>query len=329
MPPTLRMDGNQERREDGTQSKGQFTMLIDIDKIEVGDRIRNDTGNLQELADNIKENGLISPITVNKDHVLLAGERRLKACMLLGWEQIPANVMDTRDAEHELNIEISENECRKEFTKEERLDYGRRLERIEAAKAKERQGTRTDIPQNSAECSNSGDTRDKVSKKLGISHDTLKREKYIYNHRDDVDPTEYTDWNEGRTSTNKVYTSLKASEEQETPEVRTCRKCGVELTDDNVSRGSHGKTCKKCHNKETIESVNKNKYMTIDNDPEWTIKKLIDECAANLQIWRESLLQTFTIYAECGVSISKTSIDAINNGFCVLDAAIAGIVEEQ
>ena len=300
-------------------------MLIDIDKIEVGDRIRNDTGNLQELADNIKENGLISPITVNKDHVLLAGERRLKACMLLGWKQIPANVMDTRDAEHELNIEISENECRKEFTKTERLDYARRLARIESAKAKERmsdggKGRQDIVNLRSA---------DAVAAALNTNRETIRQEQFIADNRDMLDPADFADWDEGKLSTNKVYTRIKAEKEQETPEVRTCRKCGVELTDDNVSRGSHGKTCKKCHNKETIESVNKNKYMTIDNDPEWTIKKLIDECAANLQIWRDSLLQTFTIYAECGVSISKTSIDAINNGFCVLDAAITGIVEGQ
>ena len=71
-----------------------------------------------------------------------------------------------------------------------------------------------------AENSPQGNTREIVSSSLGISSNTLQREKYIYNHRDDVDPTEYADWNEGRTSTNKVYTSLKASEEQETPKAK-------------------------------------------------------------------------------------------------------------
>ena len=35
-------------------------------------------------------------------------------------------------------LEISENETRKDFSKAERIDYARRLERIEELKAKER-----------------------------------------------------------------------------------------------------------------------------------------------------------------------------------------------
>ena len=48
-----------------------------------------------EIADNINEAGLLQPIVVERDlagnhyHILL-GEKRLKACMLLGWEKIPA-----------------------------------------------------------------------------------------------------------------------------------------------------------------------------------------------------------------------------------------------
>lgn len=51
--------------------------------------------------------------------------------------------MAVKDAEHQLNLEISENEARKDFSKTERIDYARRLERIESLKAKERQETST------------------------------------------------------------------------------------------------------------------------------------------------------------------------------------------
>ena len=44
-----------------------------------------------------------------------------------------------------MNLEISENETRKDFSKAERIDYARRLERVESIKAKERQGTRSDL----------------------------------------------------------------------------------------------------------------------------------------------------------------------------------------
>lgn len=71
-------------------------MLVDIDKIIVNDRIRKDFGDIQELADDIKENGLINPPVVNKGYELLAGERRLRACKMLGWPQIEVRMMDIR-----------------------------------------------------------------------------------------------------------------------------------------------------------------------------------------------------------------------------------------
>ena len=40
--------------------------------------------------------------------------------------------------EHQLNLDICENETRKDFSKKERIDYARRLERIEKVKAEQR-----------------------------------------------------------------------------------------------------------------------------------------------------------------------------------------------
>ena len=113
-------------------------MLVDIDKIRIEDRIRKDFGDISELAKDIEQNGLINPPTVTPDLVLIAGERRLAACKLLGWQQIEVKVMEVRDYEHQLRLEISENENRKDFTLAERLDWARRLEQVERLKAKER-----------------------------------------------------------------------------------------------------------------------------------------------------------------------------------------------
>ena len=60
------------------------------------------------------------------------------AVYLLGYKQIEVRPMAVKDAEHQLNLEISGNEARKDFSKAERIDYARRLERIESLKAKER-----------------------------------------------------------------------------------------------------------------------------------------------------------------------------------------------
>lgn len=186
-------------------------MLVDIDKIIVGDRIRKDFGDIQELADDIRENGLINPPVVNKEYQLLAGERRLRACKLLGWPQIEVRMMDTRDAEHELNIEISENDVRKGFTKTERVDYIKRLLRIEQAKAKERELAGVKDP---SENSHKGRSDEATAEQFGISSNTMRRELFIADNADLLDPADFADWDEGRLSTNKAFQRIKAAQRQ-------------------------------------------------------------------------------------------------------------------
>lgn len=179
-------------------------MLIDIDKIIVKDRIRKDFGDIHELAEDIKLNGLINPPVVNKEYELLAGERRLKACKALGWNQIEVRMMDTRDAEHELNVEISENENRKEFSKSERVDYMKRLLRIEQAKAKERMsesGGNISTPQ--------GKARDLTAEQFGISGKQMEKEISIVENKHLISAEDFADWDEGKLSTNKVFKKIK------------------------------------------------------------------------------------------------------------------------
>lgn len=189
-------------------------MIIDINKIIVKDRIRKDYGNIQELADDIKRNGLINPPTISRSYVLIAGERRLKACRdILHWKQIEVHQMDVDDAEKQLYMEISENESRKEFTMMERLDYARQIARVESAKAKERRNStlkqNTDVP-NSAPRSELGKTRDKVAAAIDMGHDTLRKAQYIADHKNVVSTEDFANWDDGKLSTNKVYNQIKA-----------------------------------------------------------------------------------------------------------------------
>ena len=189
-------------------------MIIDVNKIIVKDRIRKDFGDIAELASDIQDNGLISPIVVNKDYVLLAGERRLRAVKRLGWTQVEVRMMDTRDAEHELNIEISENDVRKAFSKSERVDYMYRLMRIEKEKARERQSTSTgganpQLRQIFAD-GETGKAQDKTAAAFGVSGETMRKEMQIVENKDLLDPKDFADWDEGKLSTNKAYQRMKA-----------------------------------------------------------------------------------------------------------------------
>lgn len=82
-----------------------------------GRRHRRDLGDLEALADSIRERGLLHPIVITADNLLVCGERRLRACRdVLGWERIPARVMECETAAGQFH----ENEIRKQYTPSER-----------------------------------------------------------------------------------------------------------------------------------------------------------------------------------------------------------------
>ncbi len=184
-------------------------MLLNINKIIVKDRIRKDFGDIKELAKDIDENGLINPPVVTPDYELIAGERRLRACKHLGKTDIEVRIMPVKDAEHKLELEISENEVRKDFSKAERIDYARRLERIESLKAEKRMKAGKADP--SLNLDEGKRTDEVVAHKLGIGgKDTYRKEKYISDNRSTLTPEDFADWDEGRLSTNKAYQKIKA-----------------------------------------------------------------------------------------------------------------------
>ena len=87
---------------------------IEISSITVGERHRRDPGDLELLAQSIQEKGLLHPIVVTPDKRLVAGWRRLQACRdILGWEEIPARVID--ECPSDIG-ELHENEARKDLT---------------------------------------------------------------------------------------------------------------------------------------------------------------------------------------------------------------------
>ena len=67
---------------------------MNIDQIQIGFRYRKDLGDLRSLADSIGEVGLLHPIVVTPEARLIAGQRRLEACRMLGWDDVPVTVID-------------------------------------------------------------------------------------------------------------------------------------------------------------------------------------------------------------------------------------------
>lgn len=105
-------------------------MLVNIKDIKIKKRVRHDLGNLEALKNSLRTYGLLNPITLNEKYELIAGERRLQAAKQLGWTNINAVIMNNVSDVEELELELEENNQRKEFTKEELLEGYRRLEKL-------------------------------------------------------------------------------------------------------------------------------------------------------------------------------------------------------
>lgn len=102
---------------------GQFTNVPVETIIVLPDRQRKeiDEGHIQSLAESIRVRGLIHPIVIRRDHTLVAGECRLRAHQLLGFDHILVQyVEDMPEIELEL-LELEENVKRKNLTWQEEV----------------------------------------------------------------------------------------------------------------------------------------------------------------------------------------------------------------
>src|SRR4030042_1306076 len=96
-----------------------------IADIRIGERHRKDMGDLESLARSIDEIGLLHPVVVTPDGRLIAGERRIRACRILGWNDIPVTVADLPAI---LRGECDENRIRKDWTPTEAVAIAKELE---------------------------------------------------------------------------------------------------------------------------------------------------------------------------------------------------------
>ncbi len=92
-----------------------------------------DDKSIEELASSIKENGLAQPIIVTRidseKYEIIAGERRYRACKLLGWKEIDAIVRNDISDDKKLRIALIENIQREDLNPiEKALGYKKLIE---------------------------------------------------------------------------------------------------------------------------------------------------------------------------------------------------------
>jgi ParB family chromosome partitioning protein len=108
--------------EEVTSGVGESILFIEVDKIKTNPyqpREEFDEVTLKELADSIKQKGVIQPITVRKisenNYELLSGERRLRAAKMVKLDKIPSYILDLSSKEDLLEISLIENIQRKDL----------------------------------------------------------------------------------------------------------------------------------------------------------------------------------------------------------------------
>lgn len=155
-----------------------------IEQINVGNRFRKDLGDIAELANSIKELGLLQPIVVSENYALIAGQRRLEACKSLGWVEIPATIVNLQDI---VKGEYAENAFRKEFTYTEAVAIKKVIEPLEREMARQRE-----LAGQPVEDSARGPVRERIAESVGMSHDTLSKAEVVVDAAD-KEPEKYAE----------------------------------------------------------------------------------------------------------------------------------------
>ncbi|MDN5824703.1 MAG: ParB N-terminal domain-containing protein [Micrococcaceae bacterium] len=126
-----------------SERNGFIELERTVDSITIGTRHRTDYGDLAQLIASIERDGLLQPVTITPDGVLVCGARRLAAIKQLGWRTVNVWVRSgITDRLGALLAEQDDNLLHKPLTPTEQATLYRELKAVMAEDAARRkQGT--------------------------------------------------------------------------------------------------------------------------------------------------------------------------------------------
>ncbi|KAA9394075.1 chromosome partitioning protein ParB [Kocuria coralli] len=172
---------------------GSIQLDRTVESILVGTRHRADLGDIDALAASIGRDGLLQPLTITIDGVLVCGARRLAAIKRLGWRTVNVWVRSgLSDRLGQLLAEQDDNMLHKPYTQLEAAGLYRELKQVMAEDAARRKSATqfssenqpgNDGGANFAPPSNGplGKTREQAAAMIpgGASHTTLEKIGYL------------------------------------------------------------------------------------------------------------------------------------------------------
>ncbi|ADG99232.1 conserved hypothetical protein [Segniliparus rotundus DSM 44985] len=135
---------------------------------------------------------MIHPVAVTADLRLVAGQRRLEAARLLGWQTVPVTfVASLVEASDLLRAEADENTQRKPFTPTEAEAIASAIEAalrpVAQERRKETQGRPKTAAESAAVLPKQPETRDIAAQAVGYGRDTISKVRRVKDLADDPD----------------------------------------------------------------------------------------------------------------------------------------------
>ena len=179
--------------------KGMQTDISSLKPHPLNNKIYSN-GDTEDLEVSIQENGLLDPIVITKDNIIISGHRRWKACDNIGMEKIDVRIEDFQDETIAL-VELNRyrNKKASELLNEIFLlekEYSKKIQMGRPSKMSASSGRLF------------GTVRDRISKLTGVSNGNIQKLKYIHNHWPEVIPI----IDDGKATINHVYTEAKRRE---------------------------------------------------------------------------------------------------------------------
>ena len=174
----------------------------------------------QDFEKSILENGILEPLVVNSQNVILSGARRWKAALKLGLEKVSCRIENPED---EVKAIIEYNRYRKKTSREIYNEWQVTQER-EAPKAEERM-----LAGKPSDKFDIGSVRDKGADELNVSEGQLYKIDYIYSHEhEDAAKPVVEKLDREEISVHQAFTEIKKTTEPKAEiEQKTTWKCGA------------------------------------------------------------------------------------------------------
>jgi len=222
----------------------------------LNDDVYGDRSNPDEaLIASIETHGVVEPIVADPQPdagesadqpTILSGHRRVEAAKEVGLEQVPVRFVRLEtDLERRERL-LTHNQNRdKSFS--QKLREAEELERIERERARRRQGTRTDIVENSAQGGEEpssadedfGKTRDKVAETVGIgSGRTYEMAKTVWDAAQEGDTVAQHEVDKLDREEQSVYGAYQKVRDRVQTETEEDDEAGTSSSDDEVQDSS-------------------------------------------------------------------------------------------